>query len=90
MDEPKAAPDPTRKALKVFGVSVTDFQDRSRSLLAQARAAASDAERQAVLTAAARLTAELHHALQEIQQHVYQLQSDFLMELVVRDGPDAG
>lgn len=90
MDEPRAAPDPTRKALKVFGVSVTDFQDRSLALLGRYRGAASEVERQAVLTEAGQLTAGLHHALLEIQQHVYQLQSDFLMELVVREGKDAG
>ena len=49
-------------------------------------AASSEAEREAVRKQAAELTAGLHHALQEIQRHVYQLQSDFLMELVVREG----
>ena len=74
----------------MFGVSVTDFQDRSRALLGRYRAAAAEVERQAILTEAAQLTADLHHALLAVQQHVYQLQSDFLMELVVREGKDAG
>lgn len=88
MDEQRAAPDPTRKALKVFGIGVTDFQERSRTILDRYRAA-SEPERQPLLREASQLTADLHHALQAIQLHVYQLQSDFLMELVVRD-PAAG
>jgi hypothetical protein len=86
MDELRPGPDATRKALKIFGVTVTTFQEQSGALLERYRAATSDDERRAVLTEAATLTADLHHALQAIQNHVYQLQSDFLMELVVREG----
>jgi len=79
----------TRKALKAFGVRVTDFEDRARVLLARSREAPSAQPRDAIRAEAAQMTADLHHALQEIQQHVYQLQSDFLMELVVREGAGA-
>jgi hypothetical protein len=79
----------TRKALKAFGVRVTDFEDRARVLLTRSREAAPAEERDAIRAEAAQLTADLHHALQEIQRHVYRLQSDFLMELVVREGAGA-
>ncbi|HYM50896.1 MAG TPA: hypothetical protein VET65_10055 [Candidatus Limnocylindrales bacterium] len=85
MDAPRPSGDPTRKALKLFGVTVTDFQERSQALLAGSRSSMSEEERQALLRDAAQLTADLHHALQEIQQHVYQLQSDFLLDLVARE-----
>jgi hypothetical protein len=86
MDQGRAAADPTRKALKAFGVAVTDFDERARGLVARGLAASTEQEREAILAEAARLTADLHRALQSVQQHVYQLQSDFLMELVVRQG----
>jgi hypothetical protein len=83
--EPRESPDATRKALKVFGITVTDFRERSRALLERSRAAGSEADRATVLEEAAQLTADLHHALHDIQKHVYQLQSDFLMQLIVRE-----
>ncbi|TMD12866.1 MAG: hypothetical protein E6J00_10115 [Chloroflexi bacterium] len=93
MEEARPPVDRTRKALKVFGVTVTSFEERARVLLARARQASAGDERETVRAESAQLVADLHHALQEIQGHVYQLQSDFLMELVVRDraaGPPPG
>lgn len=93
MEEARPPVDGTRRALKVFGVTVTSFEERARVLLARARQASAGDEREAVRAESAQLVADLHHALQEIQGHVYQLQSDFLMELVVRDraaGPPPG
>ena len=89
MEEARPPAGETRKALKAFGVRVTDFEDRARVLLARSREAPSAQPRDAIRAEAAQMTADLHHALQEIQQHVYQLQSDFLMELVVREGAGA-
>lgn len=86
MEEARPPAGETRKALKAFGVRVTDFEDRTRVLLARCKEASSADEQDAIRAEAAQLTADLHHALQEIQRHVYQLQSDFLMELVVREG----
>ena len=89
MEEARPPAGETRKALKAFGVRVTDFEDRARVLLARCKEAPSAQEREAIRAEGAQLTADLHHALQEIQGHVYQLQSDFLMELVVREGAGA-
>jgi hypothetical protein len=79
----------TRRALKAFGVRVTDFEERARALLERSRGAASEREQESIRAEGARLTADLHQALREIQGYVYQLQSDFLMELVVREGAGA-
>jgi hypothetical protein len=86
-DRPSGAD--SRRALKLFGIAVTTFEDRSHELLVRSRAQPSAEERDAIRSEAAELTAALHRALQEIQGHLYQLQSDFLMELVVREGTGA-
>lgn len=77
-------PDPIRKGLKVFGVAVTDFQASSAGLLRRYRSAPSATEREVVLRESAELVASLHQSLQQMQNQVLQLQSDFLMELVAR------
>ncbi len=83
MDETRTPVDPTRKLLKMFGVKVTDYEERTRSLLDRHAAAGRSAgDRQAILQEAAELSADLNHWLREMTNHVLQLQSDFLRRLV--------
>jgi len=78
-------PDETRKLLKAFGVMVTEYQASTRRLLERrARAGTAEAE-ESLRREAAELSAELNHALRDITNHVLQVQSDFLMELVARE-----
>ncbi|TMD05895.1 MAG: hypothetical protein E6J01_09070 [Chloroflexi bacterium] len=84
MSTERLEPDETRKLLKGFGVMVTEYQASTRRLL-ERRAAADTAEaEETIRREAAELSAELNRALRDITNHVLQLQSDFLMELVAR------
>ena len=84
MSTERLEPDETRKLLKAFGVMVTEYQASMRRLL-ERRAAADTAEaEETIRREAAELSAELNRALRDITNHVLQLQSDFLMELVAR------
>ncbi len=77
--------DETRQLLKAFGVMVTEYRARTRQLLERRAAAGTAAAEEGVRREAAELSAELNRALRDITNHVLQLQSDFLMELVARD-----
>jgi hypothetical protein len=81
----RIAADETRKRLKAFGVMVTEYEARTRELL-ERRAGAGTAEaEETIRREAAELSAELNRALRDITNHVLQLQSDVLMELVARE-----
>jgi hypothetical protein len=80
----RSEPDPTRMLLKAFGVTVTEYQARARQLLTRQKAASTRADEERLQREAAELSADLNRALREITNHVLQLQSDFLMELVAR------
>ena len=84
-DRPRSAGAETRAKLKAFGVRVTDYEERTRALRERARVGnLSPAEQEALQHELAEQTAALHRALREITEHVYQLQSDALMDLVAR------
>lgn len=83
MSTNRPEPDPTRMLLKAFGVTVTEYQVKARRLL-ERRAASTPNDREEIQREGADLSAELNRALREITNHVLQLQSDFLMELVAR------
>ncbi len=88
MGEARTEPDVTRKRLKIFGIAVTDYEERAQALLeGWRRGGLTMAEQETLLREAADLTASLHHALREVTNHVWQLQSDFMMELVAREPP---
>ncbi len=80
MDEPRREPDQTRKLLKIFGVKVTDYEERSRGLLERA-ATASGEERTALLAEALELTADMNQWLREITNHVLETQTRVLAAL---------
>jgi hypothetical protein len=86
MSTERPQPDPTRMLLKEFGVTVTEYQAKTRQLLARSRAAATPVDEDQLQREAAELSAGLNRALREITNHVLQLQSDFLTELVARPG----
>ena len=73
--------DPTRKLLKVFGVKVTDYEEKTASILDRYAAAASDEERAALVKEAVELTADLAHWLREVQAHVLARQEEVLTKL---------
>ena len=72
--------DPTRKLLKVFGVKVTDYEERTDALL-QRHASASAPERDEILREATELTADLDHWLSEITRHVSERKERVLARL---------
>jgi hypothetical protein len=81
MDERKGPMDPTRKLLKVFGVKVTDYEERTAALLQRYDASTDDAERAALVREAVELTADLGHWLREVQAHVLERQEQVLARL---------
>jgi hypothetical protein len=75
----------TRKLLKLFGITVTEYEERMRRLMERRRGGSLSPDQEEDLRReAAQRTADLHKALREITNHVYQLQSDALMELVAK------
>jgi hypothetical protein len=73
--------DPTRKLLKVFGVKVTDYEERTDALLQRYEASSDEAERAALVREAVELTADLGHWLREVQAHVLERQERVLARL---------
>jgi hypothetical protein len=82
MSEGRQPLDPTRRLLRTFGVAVSNFEERSTTLIERARAADASAEER--LAAAARLlreTALLNRRLREIADHVWELQQAALTQM---------
>jgi hypothetical protein len=73
--------DPTRKLLKVFGVKVTDYEERTDAILARYAATTNEAERATLVREAIELTADLGHWLREVQTHVLERQESVLGKL---------
>ncbi len=72
--------DPTRRLLKVFGVKVTDYEEKTAGIVERC-AAADAAERARLLAEAVELTADLTHWLREIQAHVLDREESVLRKL---------
>jgi hypothetical protein len=87
-DERQRQPmDPTRKLLKVFGVKVTDYEERTNALLERWAATSTSGgadERTALLAEAMELTSDLDRWLREINNHVLQRQEEVLRRLSAR------
>jgi hypothetical protein len=81
--EEKRPLDPTRRLLRVFGVKVTDYEDRTKAILEQARAAdpAQPAELLPLAAELAELTADLNARLRDITTHVLEAEAKVLQEL---------
>jgi hypothetical protein len=73
--------DPTRRLLRVFGVKVTEYEERAAALLERAAAATEPDERLQLTVEAIDLTVELNARLQDITNHVLDTQARVLTEL---------
>ena len=80
MEEQKRPLDPTRRLLRVFGVGVTNYEERSAALLEQA-AEAESAELLRLAAEAMDLTVEMNARLREMNAHVLDTQTRVLAEL---------
>ncbi len=79
--EERQPADPTRKLLKVFGVKVTDYEERTDAILERYDATTDEAERADLVREAVELTADLGHWLREVQAHVLARQEAVLGKL---------
>ena len=73
--------DPTRRLLRVFGVKVTDYEERTTALLERAAAATQPDERLRLAAEAIDLTVELNARLRDVANHVLDTQARVLTEL---------
>jgi len=82
MQEERRPLDPTRRLLRIFGVKVTDYEERTAAILAQAAAGSGQATELLRLAAEAiELTAELNARLRDMNEHVLDTQARVLSEL---------
>lgn len=72
--------DPTRKLLKVFGVKVTDYENKTDELIARWSGASAE-DRVAIQAEALELSADLAHWLREVTSHVLERQERVLSTL---------
>jgi hypothetical protein len=79
--EEKRPMDPTRRLLRVFGVKVTDYEERTAALLERAAAATERDELLQVMTEAMELTADLNTRLCDMTNHVLETQARVMTEL---------
>jgi hypothetical protein len=80
MDE-KRPMDPTRRLLRVFGVKVTDYEERTEALLERAAAATERDEMLQLMTEAMELTADVNARLRDVSNHVLDTQARVMTEL---------
>jgi uncharacterized protein YqfA (UPF0365 family) len=81
MQEEKRPLDPTRRLLRVFGVKVTDYEERTAALLEQASRATESSELLRLAAEAIDLTAEMNARLREMHVHVLDTETKVLSEL---------
>jgi len=79
--EEKRPLDPTRRLLRVFGVTVTEYQERTAALLERAAAATERDEMLQLMTEAMGLTADANARLREVTNHVLETQARVMTEL---------
>ena len=79
--EEKRPMDPTRRLLRVFGVKVTDYEERTEALLERAAAATQPGELLQLAAEAIDLTVDLNARLRDITNHVLDTQARVLTEL---------
>ena len=77
IEEPRTI-DPTRRLLKVFGVKVTDYEERTGKLLQQAADQISPDEMLRLAAEAIELTADLNRQLREMTAYVLDMQTGVL------------
>jgi hypothetical protein len=79
--EEKRPMDPTRRLLRVFGVKVTDYEERTAALLERAAAATERDDMLQLVTEAMELTADLNARLRDVTTHVLETQARVMTEL---------
>ena len=92
MQEERRPLDPTRRMLRVFGVKVTDYEERMAALLERARRTESTEvdERLGLALEALDLSADLNARLREMTAYVLDLQNRMLGELRAAIQPGQG
>ena len=86
MSEETRPLDPTRRQLRIFGVTVSNYEERTTALLEKAAGAQSAEERMQAAGQVARLTAELNEVLRETTNHVTAIQNRVLITLAESQG----
>jgi len=81
MEEERRPMDPTRRLLRVFGVTVTNYDEKTSALLEQARQTTSPEELLSLAAEAIDLTLELNQRLRETSDHILETQARVLGEL---------
>ena len=79
--EEKRPMDPTRRLLRVFGVTVTEYEERTVALLERAAAATERDDMLQLMTEATQLTATLNARLRDVTNHVLDTQARVMTEL---------
>ena len=79
--EEKRPMDPTRRLLRVFGVTVTEYEERTAALLERAVAATDRDDLLQLMTEATEVTANLNARLRDVTNHVLDTQARVMTEL---------
>jgi hypothetical protein len=81
MLEERRTLDPTRRLLKVFGVKVTDYEERTERIRAELAKGPATGELVRLAGEAVELTMDLNRQLREMSDHVLDAQSAVLSEI---------
>jgi len=81
MQEEQRPMDPTRRMLRVFGVTVTNYEERTAQLLEEASRDPSPSELLRLTAEAVEATAGLNQQLREVNDHLLDRQSEVLRQL---------
>ena len=81
MLEERRTLDPTRRLLKVFGVRVTDYEERTERIREELAAGPSSDQAVRLAAEAVELTMDLNRQLREMSDHVLDTQSAVLSEI---------
>jgi hypothetical protein len=73
--------DPTRRLLRVFGVKVTDYEERTERIREEIAKDPPTAELVRLAGEAVDLTVDLNHQLREMSDHILDAQSIVLTEI---------
>ena len=79
--EEKRPMDPTRRLLRVFGVTVPDSEDRTAARWERAAAATERDDMLQLMTEAMELTADVNARLRDVTTHVLDTQARVMTEL---------
>lgn len=81
MQEEHRPMDPTRRMLRVFGVTVTNYEERTAQLLEEAARNPPSSELLHLAAEAIEATAGLNQQLKEVNDHLLEKQTDVLRQL---------